>query len=187
MSDVFLCCIHLVMMVLFILILVDCLWKQLLKRCFQYLLPNLKTEKVELKTMKEVKKVYARHEVDLKKAASDVVKKRLADGTVDNTFFSFARCLWIFKRFDWLVCLELLWGSLVLDKMSENLKNLRLTHLVGPLWQYSCWFYAVHNFLNCLFSFAANISILNKSDYSLIERARPYVLHKCLMVWPSCL
>ena len=80
MSNILLCILHTTTLVIFLAILVDCLWKKLLQKGVQHLMPKKKEKKMNSKSLKKVQRIYSQHAMVLKKAASDVVKMRLSDG-----------------------------------------------------------------------------------------------------------
>ena len=67
-------------MVLFLLILVDCLWMRFLQRSVRYFLPRKKLQTIKRERFEEMKKIYEAHEINLKIKASAVIEARLAQG-----------------------------------------------------------------------------------------------------------
>ena len=71
---------HVASMVLFLLILVDSLWKKFLQRGVKCFLPRKRLLKINREKLIELRRIYQSHEDDLKTKASLVVEARLAQG-----------------------------------------------------------------------------------------------------------
>ena len=73
-------CVHIVTTILFMLILIDCLWKTVLQRGLEHILPEKKTPKMNMKKFKETRRIYKQFESEIKGMASEVIEARLSQG-----------------------------------------------------------------------------------------------------------
>ena len=73
--------VHIATTVLFMLILIDCLWKKVLQRGIKHILPQKKTPKMNMKKFKDMRRIYKQFERELKGMASKVIEARLAQGS----------------------------------------------------------------------------------------------------------
>ena len=71
---------HWLTMLAFLLILVDCVWNQVLMRIIARFLPKKRKETLNRRRLGRIKSIYERHEGNLKIAASKLVKAQIADG-----------------------------------------------------------------------------------------------------------
>lgn len=88
MSELVLPLVHVCVMLLFLMVLVDCAWKKLLIRGWGCLPCINKIQKRALekrkilseRKLKLLKRIYGEQKLELKKAASEMVKEKLANG-----------------------------------------------------------------------------------------------------------
>ena len=80
MSEVFLPALFVTTQLIFILILVDCLWKKVLQQCFEYFVPTKKDQKLNRLTIRLIKRIYKYQHKKIKLIASNVIRHRLHNG-----------------------------------------------------------------------------------------------------------